>query len=108
MALRVEQRAYRVGKADGVAVVALERQAAVGLAEYLHHIYRSDGLGLWVDGVEILYHLLLVGDGDVEACKVGIGGHHLGEHLDGGQLEVDISGVYLFRLKFAVEKILRE
>ena len=52
------------------------------------HIDGTDGSRLRRDGVEKGYHLLFVGDGDVETFQVGVFVENLGKYVNTCYLEV--------------------
>ena len=93
---------YALCESDDIRVVALQLDILT-LVDDSDDVDGSDGPCLWRYAVEERYHLLLVGYGNVEAFQFWVLTEHLGQDVDGGNLEILVDSVDVFIMKPLVE-----
>ena len=105
--LLLEHGLYALRETDDVTVVAFQLDV-LALVNHLNHVDGTNGSGFRRYAVEVGYHLLFIGDGDIQPFELRIGVQHLVEGLDGRNLKVFVHSIDAFVLETLVEIADRE
>ena len=93
--LRLQQRLDGLHKADDVRVVTYQFGLSL-LTDNLDDIYRTNGFGVGDKFIQIRDNLLLVGNGYVHPCQIGVLQQYLWKLLNAWYLKVYILGIDVF------------
>ena len=102
-----EQRFYAACKAYHVAVESFQQRLASFVRD-TDHIHGPDGLGFRAQAVQIIHHLFLVGDGNVQPAQLRVGVDYLDETIYRRNLEIDVHSIDVLIVELLVEIADRE
>ena len=102
-----EQRFYAPCKAYHVAVESFQ-QCLAAFVRDTDDIHCPDGLGFRAQAVQIINHLFLVGNGNVQSAQFRVGIDDFYEIIYRGDFKIDIGGIDVLVVEFLIEISNRE